>query len=218
MQWLTVRPGQTVVVRLLPGWVSVRYHRLNDANYLCGKTLQNNQWKGLCPACDAYGASWVGGVGDKTLKPFERFFWNVISRPDNDGPLVYGAGRTVQTVICENILGSGGETVLGQPKPPVKALGDVTHLLRGRDMTISSKVVHAGNMQYPQYSVSFGRPKRAGSDAEIERWLAQAYDLQQFRKPNPNLDLKAALEEYLAPLRPPPKRVSHYRSIDDQWE
>ena len=199
-----------VNLRLLPKikgkdlFCSTRIHYINGKSLQCIRTLgSDGKWvvdnsKGECPCCKKYNALWqeAKNTADPTergkiesrarsLKPVERYFWNVIVRSENNpktgtveknvGPKILAIGKTVQSLILESIRGS---EMIGK-----EALGDVTDPFKGRDFRLVKKVVRGGGgAEYPNYDHStFTDPCPAGTTEELKKWLHSIHDLSECR-------------------------------------
>ena len=198
-----------VVMRLLPKlkgkdlYCSTRIHYINNKSLHCMRVPVEGKWvidpeKGECPACKKYNALWQEAKAlpegmekskitskARSLKPVERYFWNVIVRSENNpktgtteknvGPKILAIGKTVQSLILESIRGS---EMIGK-----EALGDVTDPFKGRDFRLVKKVVRGGGgAEYPNYDHStFTDPCPAGTTEELKKWLHSIHDLSECR-------------------------------------
>lgn len=206
-----------VQVRLLPGapdangktrlfYSQTRTHKLTDRNVHCPKVFQGGKWVGKCPICDYY--SWLYQQADKgaadaealkaeakSIKPIERYYYNVIVRDnaetqqgEKDGPLILSVGKLIHTKI---ILGICGNKEFGE-----EALGNVMDPKTGHDFKIIKKVKPGG--QYPEYGDSkfLGVSLLSKDEAKLEGWLAARHDIYALRKVLGEDELKKALRIY----------------------
>jgi len=217
------------IVRILPPkkgeklpYCATRVHTLKNPStgrsksYHCPITLQRtskgDKWYGDCIICKVYSDLWSQSESCKdeeekkrrqdqarTLKPVERFYYNVIVRSEKDkdnnivknvGPKIYSCGKTIQTKIVGAFV---GDETAGEP-----ALGDVTNISSGRDFRIIKKM----KKDYPDYSQSkFEDPSPAGTKEEIERWVQELNDLQALRQLKDKEELKHALLVHLGRIK-----------------
>lgn len=214
-------------LRLLPKlkgkdlYCSTRIHYINGKSIHCMRMYSEGKWivdpeKGECPACKKYNALWqeskiCPNQIDKTkiesrarsLKPVERYFWNVIIRSENNpktgtidknvGPKILAIGKTVQTLILESIRGN---ELVGK-----QALGDVTDPYKGRDLRLVKKVVRGGNGEgYPNYDSSvFIDASPAGTTEEMKKWLQSIHDLKECRKVPTRDEVESEIKRFLNP-------------------
>lgn len=216
-----------VVMRLLPKlkgkdlYCSTRIHYINNKSLHCMRVPVEGKWvidpeKGECPACKKYNALWQEAKAlpegmekskitskARSLKPVERYFWNVIVRSENNaktglvdknvGPKILAIGKTVQTLILESIRGN---ELVGK-----EALGDVTDPFKGRDLKLVKKVVRGGNGEgYPNYDQSvFTDPSAAGSTEELKKWLQNINDLKECRKVGTKDEMDLEIRKFMNP-------------------
>jgi hypothetical protein len=217
------------VVRILPPkkgeklpYCATRVHNLKNPttgrsrSYHCHRTLQRtskgDKWYGDCIVCKVYSDLWEQSESCKdpqekkrkqdqarTLKPVERFYYNVIVRSEKDkdnnilknvGPKIYSCGKTVQTKIVGAFV---GDESAGEP-----ALGDITNISNGRDFRIIKKMKKSSDGDYPDYALSkFEDQSPAGTKEEIEKWVQELNDLQALRQLKDKDELKHALLVHL---------------------
>lgn len=216
-----------VVMRLLPKlkgkdlYCSTRIHYMNGKSLQCTRIYVDGKWipdsqKGECLACKKYNALWQEAKvcpdtveknkiesKARSLKPVERYFWNVIVRSENNiktntidknvGPKILAIGKTVQALILESIRGN---EIVGK-----QALGDVTDPFKGRDFKLVKKVVRGGNGEgYPNYDQSiFVDPSPAGTTEELKKWLQSMHDLKECRKLPTKEEMETELRRFLNP-------------------
>lgn len=216
-----------VDLRLLPKlkgkdlYCSTRIHYINGKSLHCMRMYADGKWVidssvGECPACKKYNALWQeakncpdpnerGKIESKarSLKPVERYFWNVIVRSENNsktgtidknvGPKILGIGKKVQTLILESIRGN---ELVGK-----QALGDVTDPFKGRDLRMVKKLVRGGNGEgYPNYDQSvFIDPSPAGTTEELKKWLQTIHDLKECRKLPTKTEMEMEIRKYINP-------------------
>jgi hypothetical protein len=212
------------LMRILPKkknaklWCATRIHTLFNPvtkerrTYHCPKnvvvTNRGESWQGDCIVCKLYSEMWKESMAlsgkaqedmqnqARTLKPVERYYYNVIVRSERDregnvkknvGPKIYSCGKTIHEKILRAIL---GDDVAGE-----RPLGDITHPVTGRDFRVVKKIVKGGGGQeYPNYDNSkFDDVTPAGTPEEMEAWMSNLNDLQALRVLKSDEELKHAL-------------------------
>jgi hypothetical protein len=183
-----------------------RTHKLGDRNVHCPKVFEGGKWVGKCPVCEYYSYLYQQadkGAGDaealrgeaKSIKPIERYYYNVIVRDnaetqqgEKDGPLILSVGKLLHTKI---ILGICGNKEFGE-----EGLGNVMDPKTGCDFKIIKKMKPGGD--FPEYGDSKFLPKSLLSkdDAKVEAWLAARHDIYALRKVIGEDELKRALRIY----------------------
>lgn len=186
--------------------------RVQTAKGLMWLNPSNNP-KEDCPICQKYADLWKlanNQTGDeqkrtqalaRSIKPVERFYWNTIVRQQlnektntvekNVGPKILSCGKTLQTIILDNI---NGNPITGQRK-----LGNVLHPIEGRDFRLSKKLKKGavGSFEYPDYAQSsFEDVSVLGTDEEIKNWLANLNDLDSLRVLLPREQIVQAMHEF----------------------
>jgi len=218
-----------IVARILPpreGFIKPysysRLHNVNGRNIHCIRQYDevDKKWRGECPLCDLYSDVWNSHKEAKTeaeaeqiknlardLKPYERWYYNVIVRryydPDkkeeiiNAGPLVAPFGVQLQEKTMR--------AVLGYKKFNKPSLGRVWDTMHGRDFRIIKE--KKGTSQWGTYEEStFDEVSPLGTQEEIEQWLAARHDLEAIR--NDRLFSYEDLE----------RQVRIYRGIEEDTE
>lgn len=202
-----------VVVRILPPtegqkwfFCTTRTHKLNDRNIHCPRVFQGGKWVGKCPICEYY--SWLYQQADKgasdaealkaeakSIKPVERYYYNVIVRDnaetgqgEKDGPLILSVGKIIHTKVIQGICGDSNLQEEG--------LGDVTNVTTGHDLKIIKKMKPGG--QFPEYGDSkfLGVSVLSKDSSKIETWMKARHDIHALRKVLSEDELKRALRVY----------------------
>ena len=184
-----------------------RIHKINDRNVHCSREYDpsSRRWVGRCPICEYYSSLYKQIdilkkaptqqaldrieeliIEARSIKPYERFYFNAIVRkmvdPDtkevliNDGPRIYSCGvKQAQKIF---VAFSGDERLDEKP------LGDVTHIYEGRDFKIMHTLAIGNDgQQFMDYSQSkFLDPSPLGTEEEIVNWLSKRWDLSQERR------------------------------------
>ena len=195
-------------------YFETRLHYLpNKGGYHCLKEKDTDgRWKGDCPICNYYNALYRKADEAKTLeisnrikeaarklKPVERIYFNAIARewfdPDtkktlyNVGPRILAVGKSLHAKILRAYCGS--ERLKQAP------IGDISHPLKGRDITIVKLLSSDGVNKFPSYDESrFEEPSVLGTNEEIASWLGKLWDLGAERIDNlkPYSELEALVE------------------------
>lgn len=212
----------TVVIRLLPPsptsevrlpFVATRTHKLGSKNHHCPMTLVGNKWVGNCPVCNYYKQLWAqSDVSDeetakefqskaRAIKPVERYYWNAIVRKmttqvgtevTNAGPRIFSCGKQLQAKIIRAMCGA--------PEFDEPELGDVTDLLKGRDLKVIKRMVKSGADSYPSYNESrFLQESKAGDKDELVKFVANLHDLKALRLLKSFDELNRELEAHRNP-------------------
>jgi hypothetical protein len=173
----------------------------------------SNNPKDDCPICAEYGRLWkiINKLADgdpqkdrlkaqaRQFKGNARYYWNVIVRSqinpktqekeENVGPKILSLPEQTHNLIITNIK--------GDPDAGIKALGNVTHPINGRDFRIVKKIKKADGREYPNYELSrFEDPSPLGTDQQIEIWKSNMHDLNALRMLLPVEELRKVLIEY----------------------
>jgi hypothetical protein len=217
-------PGDgAITVRILPPvegkslpfqWT--RTHRLGQRNIHCPKAKQGERYVGECEICKYYNWLWKQSedmskpeserkelqAKARAIKPVERYYYNCIVRSwtnpktekveKNVGPKILSIGKMLHKMIVRAFV---GDASIDEPK-----LGDVSDVTanEGRDFKIVKQMVASGNDKYPQYNLSkFMDKSPAGTQQEIDQWLANLHDLQALRVLKTNDELEHELKRYL---------------------
>lgn len=241
---------EDVQVRFLPAvsenlpYFVFRYHHQSGWKNpsVCHKDFVNGKWEGKCLICHHYNEFWKDGPprfyrGDKdknkfqnairTLKPLERFFWNIVIRGEESaGTLQWASGSFIQKTVLVGMLGSES----------FHPLGDVTDLKSGYDLIIRRHPDRMGEMQYPNYSSSgfASAPSPLGTEEQIHKWMSQRKHFVKCSKEDVRLyehfaDIKVLVmktdEEMLADLEsvygylgPSRNKKTIYRYVDEPFE
>lgn len=195
-------------------YCATRTHKVNDRSLHCPKTLQGKKWVGECPICSYY--SWLWGESEseqktaeeakhlqaqaRAIKPVERYYFNCIVRQQfnektqemekNVGPKILSVGKMVYGLILKAIVGN--KELEEEP------LGDVTHLLNGRDFKLIKTMRQSGKDNFPNYSESkFLDPSPLGDKDQVKRWLESLHDLSSLRTVKTVDELKHELKIHL---------------------
>lgn len=174
----------------------------NDLTVQCKKRPVNGKWHGECPICDKWNEVWKNvGLAEKdgnfkeasrlkevagTLKPRPRFYYNVIVNSSHHKsvigktvPIIYSAGEQIHNQICrhldENYCKSQGEEATN-----IVDLGPKGYSIKIIKRLSGSEESRAfGHPGWPTYDVMpHLRPKVAGTNDEIEAWMANLWDLE----------------------------------------
>jgi hypothetical protein len=226
-------------------FAALRYHRTDSAQvfsptggggtkvHQCHRTLQDGKWQGWCEYCDVYAVcvrSYQNGDMDyrhmaSMIKPYERYYYNIIVREhhhrklpmaiQDDGPFIWGLGKTLHTKVIEYIVGKE----IGLDKF-TKPGGDVTDRLKGRDFRVCRTFNHAGGIHYPIYDDShFLEPSKAGDKKKWDKWIENLHDLSSLHKLEDQAVVSANCKAFMSvemPVKPSKRRV--LRSIDDEFD
>jgi hypothetical protein len=205
-----------IICRILPPksgrirdlFCSTRLHNINRRKVHCPREIQGERWMGNCPICDYY--NWLWKESDKLpngsmeqeqlrgeareLKPNERYYYNVVvvsqtGKFRNDQanklgvPLILSVGKQVHGRILT--------CMLGNPEEMQEELGEVFNVDTGRNFKIVKKSKKGGDgREFPDYTVSFLEPSKAGTAQQVEQWLGSMHDLQALRLLKPAEELK----------------------------
>lgn len=165
-----------------------------------------------CPICAEYTRLWkiINRLpeGDpekdrlkaqaRSYKGVPRYYWNCIVRSqvnsktnqkeENVGPKILSLPEQTHNLIITNIK--------GDPDAGIKALGNVTHPLTGRDFRIVKKIKKADGREFPNYELSrFEDPSPLGSEEQVAIWKANMHDLNALRVLLSPDELRSILEE-----------------------
>lgn len=219
-----LKAGQkaVVTVRILPPARSgrlfeyTRYHNINGRKVHDPKRLVNGRWDKSTPnpIVDHYNSLWkqadqakaAGREAEadrliqeaRTIKPVERYYYNVIVRKVTDengnvqanvGPKILSIGKTLHNKIVHAIMGD-------ETSPP---LGDVTDIQKGLDFNIKIEMRGTGSECYPNYDQSFfsQTPSPLGTPDEINKWAGSLHDLSENHIVTPLETLERELAIYL---------------------
>jgi hypothetical protein len=165
-----------------------------------------------CPICAEYTRLWkiINRLpeGDpekdrlkaqaRSYKGVPRYYWNCIVRSqinpktnqkeENIGPKILSLPEQTHNLIITNIK--------GDPDAGIKALGNVTHPLTGRDFRIVKKIKKADGREFPNYELSrFEDPSPLGTEEQVAIWKANMHDLNALRVLLSPDELRSILEE-----------------------
>lgn len=212
-----------VVVRILPPaeagmfnrqksplYQGTRIHRVNNKSLHCLKVKDGKRWAGDCPICQYY--NWLYQEADKnpadanrlramakSIKPIERYYYNVIVRKvvddngnvhENVGPKILSVGQTLHSMIVTYIMGN--------KEMQIEGLGNITHTATGRDFKIVKTMRASGDETFPNYDKSLILdPSPLGSPDQIKLWMSSLFDLEALRAIKPAEDMKLELKRHL---------------------
>lgn len=182
-------------VRLLPPLAGQKFHVARQQHYVdghghpayqCNKRHEGGRWVGECPICAHYHELWKDidklqrrGVDyetilkkqaeARTLKPVERYYYNVIVKGEST-PKMLAIGKHLNDQIVK--------AMCGEEDSPQKPLGDISHPIDGRNITIR-KTMKEG---FPVYSTQFGYSTPLGTSKEVSEWMSGTFDLEAVAK------------------------------------
>ena len=202
----------SITVRILPeppgkDWffAVTKLHRIKDRNYHTPKTLNRDtgRWEGYCPM-DAWNkrcwkqserqdithAEKEAFIAEaRSIAGRENYYYNVIVRSQtnrttgevekNVGPLILPMGTKFHQWLIKKMVGNEMAGIDG--------LGYIPDLKDGFDIVIVKTIVGGFN-NYDQTEI--GKKCRAGTDAEIEKWMGSLHDLDSLITVKPMEELE----------------------------
>jgi hypothetical protein len=156
-------------------------------------------WKKIEKLPEKSGESLALKAKARAIKPAERYYYNAIVRKQFDSDkneMEYNLGPKILSIG----IGLHNKIILaitGNKKMEIKAKGDITHYLTGRDLQIVKKIEKSGDDEFPNYDESFFLEEAtpaAPDEGTFKTWIENLNDLSALRTIKPREELERQLK------------------------